>query len=367
MIINESEARIVKRMYSEYAEGKSLFGISRSLNKDRIPARSKHSQGWWQTSVRQVLLNPVYKGTEVVNRHSHISLIKKMDLSNAIMISVPALVSEQIWQIAQDRMQNNKHVKPNKQKTSLLQGMITCGTCGYVFASKQKYYTCRGRMKEAHPDGKLRCNTRNLRKEWLDNEVWKRIEGLINDPDKLYPLIKESIENLRVTETELSARIKPIDERLTEIAEQKARLAEDWVMKNLNWKKFEEIKNNLDKEESRIMSLRADIDPNQIEELETTRSMLDFWERQIKSMIWNTENEDGSMFRLVDKPHHFALNFIGFDDDILSKAAGFPTSKRQLLDKLQVRLIVFDDRVEVKSVFPVEPVNAQLCTSVKGD
>ena len=72
-------------------------------------------------AVRQVLLNPVYKGTELVNRHGHISLINKMDLSKAIAISVPPLVSERVWQIAQDRMLNNKHVKPSKQGASLLQ------------------------------------------------------------------------------------------------------------------------------------------------------------------------------------------------------------------------------------------------------
>jgi site-specific DNA recombinase len=367
LVINESEARIVKRMYSEYADGKSLFGISQSLNRDHIPGRTKNSQGWWQTAVRQVLLNPVYKGTEVVNRHAHISLINKMDLSKAIMISVPALVSEQVWQIAQDRMRNNKHVKPNKQGAALLQGMITCGVCGYGYAAKRRYYTCRGRMKYVHPDGLARCKSPYLRADWLENEVWKRIEEIINDPNKLFLVIRESIENLRLTEADLSERIKPIDGRLAEIAEQKARLAEDWIMRHMNGERFKELKDSLDREEARMRDLRAGIDPAQIAELENTRKMLNFWEDQIRAMAWNTENEDGTMVRLADGPHHIALKLVGFEDADLSKSTGFPTSRRQLLDKLQVRLSVFDDRVEVKSLFPVEPVGVQLCTSTKGD
>ncbi len=367
LVINENEARVVKRMYSEYADGKSLFGISQSLNRDHIPGRTKNSQGWWQTAVRQVLLNPVYKGTEVVNRHAHISLINTMDLSNAIMISVPATVSEQVWQIAQDRMRNNKHVKPNKQGAHLLQGMITCGVCGYSFASKRHYYTCRGRMKYVHPDGLPRCKSPYLRADWLESEVWKRIEEIMNDPNKLFLVIKESIENLRLTEADLSERIRPIDERLAEIAEQKARLAEDWIMRHMNGERFKELKDSLDREESRMKALRAEIDPAQLEELENTRGMLNFWEDQIRAMAWNTENEDGTMVRLVDGPHQAALKLVGFDDVDLSKSVGFPTSRRQLLDKLQVRLSVFDDRVEVKSLFPVEPVGVQLCTSTRGD
>ena len=95
--------------------------------------------------------------------------------------------------------------------------------------------------------------------------------------------------------------------------------------------------------------------------------MLNFWEHQIRAMAWNTENEDGTMFRLVDGPHDVALKLVGLDDADHSKSAGFPTSRRQLLDKLQVRLSVFDDRVEVKSLFPVEPVGVQLCTSTRRD
>ena len=39
-------------------------------------------------------------------------------------------------------------------------------------------------------------------------------------------------------------------------------------------------------------------------------------------------------------------------------------SPRELLDLLQVRLVAFDDRVEIKAVFPIESINRQLCTSV---
>ena len=101
------------------------------------------------------MLNPIYKDTQIVNRHAHISNISKIDLTNAIQIDVPPLVTEQVWQIAQERLRNNKHVKPNKQGEFLLQGMITCGVCGYTYRAQRvnstRYYLCRGRMKYHHP------------------------------------------------------------------------------------------------------------------------------------------------------------------------------------------------------------------------
>lgn len=98
--IDETEARIVRRMYQEYANGKSLHGIGEGLNGDKVPARGKNSCGWKQTAVRQVLINQMYKGTQIVNRHAHISDINKIDLTKAILIPVPPIVNEQIWQVA---------------------------------------------------------------------------------------------------------------------------------------------------------------------------------------------------------------------------------------------------------------------------
>jgi len=367
--INEIEARIVRRIYTEYSEGKTLHGICEGLNEDKVPGRAKRCKGWRATAIRQVLLNPVYKGTQIVNRHAHICDINKVDLSKAIQIPVPPLVTENIWQIAQERLKNNKHVKPRNQGEFILQGMISCGVCGYAYRAERvngvKYYLCRGRMKYHHLDGSPRCKSPSFQAEWLEDEVWKRIEDIINDPNRLLVVLKDTIDNLRSREAELSARLKPIEERLAEIAEQKAKLADDWVVRHMNNEKFRELKDNLDKEETRLRALRAEIDPAQIEELESTKGMLRFWESQIKSMAWNTENEDGSMVRLVDKPHQVALRVVGFEDKAVSKTLGFAASKREMLDKLHVKLVVFSDRIEVNGLFPIEPINIQLCTSTR--
>ncbi len=370
LVINETEARVVRRIFNDYDSGKTLNAMANTLNYEKVIPRGKNSKGWRQTAVRQVLLNPTYKGIQIVNRHSHISDINKVDLSKAIQITVPAIVSDQIWHIAQERLKNNKHIKPKKQGEFLLQGIITCGRCGYAYHAVRmkgvRYYVCRGKMKSKHIDGSPRCKAPSFKAEWLEKEAWRRIEELINDPNKVIEVLTDTIDNLRLREAELNARIRPIDERLIEVAEQKAKLDDDWVVRHMNNDKFKELKGNLDKEEIRLRALRAGIDPAQIAELESTKGILRFWESQVRSMAWNTENEDGSMFRLVDEPHQVALRVVGLEDREISKTLGFPASKRELLDKLQVKLMVFDDRIEINGLFPVEPINIQLCTSTRG-
>jgi DNA invertase Pin-like site-specific DNA recombinase len=313
LVIDEVKARIVRRIYAEYREGKTLYGISEGLNRDKVPGRTKNCKGWRPTAVRDILLNPMYKGTQIVNRHARVSQLDKIDLSKTIQIQVPPTVDEQVWGIAQQRLENNKHVKPNKRGDFLLQGMITCGICGYAYRT-----------------------------------------------DRLSELLQDTIENLRMKEADLSARIRPIEERLTEIAGQKARLADDWVIRHMNHDKFKELRDNLDREEARMRAFKAEIDPAQIADLESTRGVLRFWKDQVKSMVWNTENEDGSMVRLVNKPHQVALRVVGFEDKKVSESLGFPASKRELLDKLQVKLVVFNDRIEVNGLFPIQPINIQL-------
>jgi hypothetical protein len=110
----------------------------------------------------------------------------------------------------------------------------------------------------------------------------------------------------------------------------------------MNSEKFQELKDNLDKEESRIRALKASIDPDQLSDLEATRGVLRFWEAQLKAMAWNTENEE------------------------MTKTLGFPASKRELLDKLQLKLLVFGDRIEVKGLFPIQPIDCQLLSPLKG-
>ena len=81
------------------------------------------------------------------------------------------------------------------------------------------------------------------------------------------------------------------------------------------------------------------------------------------SMIWNTETENGQMVRLVDKPHNTVLRLASFDGKDISQVMQFPSTKRELLDLLQVRVVIFDDRIEVKAIFPIANINSQKCTS----
>jgi hypothetical protein len=86
-------------------------------------------------------------------------------------------------------------------------------------------------------------------------------------------------------------------------------------------------------------------------------------------MAWNLEDgaiEDKSvMIRTMDEPHNTVLKLLGFGDSELSDIMQFPTTQRELFDKLQLRLVVFKDKIEVKAVFPMPDILYQEYTSAR--
>ena len=193
---------------------------------------------------------------------------------------------------------------------------------------------------------------------------------IINDPNKLKPMLIEAINNLKDRESNLESRLLPIEKRLKEIAERKSRLVDQFVIDNMDAANYKAAQQNLEKEEARLLALRKDVDPNQLAELESTRSLLKFWQNQVNSMAWNLEDgeiEDKSvMVRIMDEPHKNVLKLLDIGNGELSDTMQFPTTQRELYDKLQLRLVVFKDKIEVKAVFPMPDILNQECTFTRG-
>lgn len=58
LIINEEEAKIVKKVFRDYAKGKSMGVIAKGLNSDRI--QTKRSGNWHPVTIQSILANPLY-------------------------------------------------------------------------------------------------------------------------------------------------------------------------------------------------------------------------------------------------------------------------------------------------------------------
>jgi site-specific DNA recombinase len=371
LVINETEAEVIRMIYDLYASGKSLSAIADHLNKALISPRGKNAKGWYSTGIRQVLINPAYKGETIVNRHCHIADINKADLSKAIRIAVPPIVSTDRWNIAQARLSNNKHIRPTDDGLFTLQGLVKCGLCGCSYRAERmgggRYYICRGQLKTAHIDGSPRCKNKNLRADRLEQAVLKRLNDIINDPNQVIVVLKDGITNLQKRESDLVARLQPIERRLREITEMKSRLADKFIIDNMDGDKYNAARQSLEKEEARLTVLRKDCDPNQLLELNSIREHIKRYQNLIDLMAWNLTTEESRMIRSVEEPHQYMHHLLTIGSKALSEKTQVPTTPRGWFDLFQLQLVVYKDKIGVKAIIPIPDIQIQEYTTAEGD
>jgi site-specific DNA recombinase len=331
--------------------------MNQILDDKRIPTIRGKERGWVDAGIRCLLINPAYKGTLIVNRNCHITHINKIDMNDAIIIKVPAIVSESIWNMAQSHLESHKKIRPPRKNPWLLQGLITCGLCGLSYACQyngpiKKCYACRGRLKVSHTDGSPRCVAPTIDADWLEDKVWTKITDILNDPNELTTVIKNSLQILKAKQVELDSVIKPIDDKLVQITDKKAKLADEWVLSNMNPDKYKDLQSNLNKEEMRLKSLRANIHPSRLIELENVNKTLQYWQSQFESETRTIQESRGGL-KLLEKTK-LRIRIYGFEYIEPIESMTSLSAKRQILDKLDVKLVVFDDRIEIKCQIPVE-------------
>jgi len=142
--VNEEEAFVVKEIYRLYTESfLSLGAVVKELNSRKIATR-KGKERWTHTTVWAILRNPAYIGkacfgkTERTQRQRIIKPLrekggystrsgckKEKPREQWIEIAVPVIIANGTFEIAQERLKNNKRESVrNTLEITLLQGML---------------------------------------------------------------------------------------------------------------------------------------------------------------------------------------------------------------------------------------------------
>ncbi len=223
----ESQAGVVRMVFEMYTKQQlNIRAIARLLNQRGIPTRTGKTR-WERSTVWGILRNPAYQGTacygktEQRPRQRITRLLRQRNgvpkrnsanherpRSEWITVPVPALVSEQIFALAQEQLERNKHHAQRRTiEPTLLQGMLVCQQCGYALyrcsarTSRRRlyYYRCIGSDAHRQLKGALRTN-RPIRQDYLDPFVWNQIIRLLEDDTLLQAEIDRRKEAIRNTD-----------------------------------------------------------------------------------------------------------------------------------------------------------------------
>ena len=250
--IDDEQAQIVQRVFDLYCvEGLSIGAIARRLNEQDIPTAKRRGR-WERSVIWGMLRNPAYKGqacfgkTAIAPRQritrpirmrggiaSRNSAHHERPREDWITIPVPPIVREEIFALAQERLEANKTHAPRRTVTpSVVQGLVSCAKCGYALyrtstrssARAIHYYRCLGSDAWRRLSGSV-CNNRPVRQDLLDEVVWTEIMRLLEEPnliqnelDRRLAAAREADPTKRREETlrrDLARIAKSIDRLLT--------------------------------------------------------------------------------------------------------------------------------------------------------
>jgi site-specific DNA recombinase len=218
--INEAEAAIVRRIFREFAVGKSPRAIATDLNRDGIPG--PFGRSWGDTTIRGhacrgngVVNNELYAGVLVWNRQRFIkdpNTGKRVSRPNPeakwIRTKVPELgiVDDELWQrvklrqaeLAKQfeattegvRAARAKRLNGLRRPAFLLSGLLTCGCCGgkYGIVVNDRY-GCLGHFRKGTCD-----NGRTIRRDEIERRVLTGLTDKLVSPEAVAVAVRAYVE-----------------------------------------------------------------------------------------------------------------------------------------------------------------------------
>jgi site-specific DNA recombinase len=188
----------------------------------RNPAyQGKACYGKTELRPRQRITRPLRQRNRLPNRNS---ANHERPRQEWIEVTVPAVVTEEVFALAQEQLEKNKHFSPRRtRKPTLLQGMLVCQQCGYAMYRssggrshrKLDYYRCIGSDGYRRLNGPL-CTNRPVRQDYLDQIVWEQVIRLLEDGT----LIQSEIDRRR----EVAQNTDPRRQRGQGLRREQARL-----------------------------------------------------------------------------------------------------------------------------------------------
>ncbi|MDD3400976.1 MAG: recombinase family protein [Eubacteriales bacterium] len=165
IVINETEAAVVRHIYDLFISGYGYTEIANRLIEENAPTR-REGATWANTTVKNIIANEklcgdcLFQKTYIQNPLSHRSRPNKGELPQFFVEDcLPAIVDKETWLVAQ-RMRERNHCKGSclPSQEFPFKGMIYCGICRapvnfYYFNAEgfvQKIvYRCSSRKKGA--------------------------------------------------------------------------------------------------------------------------------------------------------------------------------------------------------------------------
>ena len=222
--IVDTEAIVIRRIFTEFAAGLSPRAIARKLNADGISGPS--GKGWRDTTIRGhatrrtgILRNDLYAGRLVWNKQTYLRnpetgkrVARVRDAGERIVAEVPELrvVDQKLWDAVQVRLEVIRSTPQSvgqrkgafwkqRRPKHLLTGLTYCGECGgHMAAIGKDYLACTAARSGAACDSR-----KSIRRSRVEEIVLECLKTQLMAPELVEEFIRAfhaEVNRMRATD-----------------------------------------------------------------------------------------------------------------------------------------------------------------------
>ena len=191
-VINEKEAKIVKRIFRLSLELQSCRKIAETLNAEGILTkkyRTKTGKDFGGQRFRERIVYDILTDHKYVGRIQHKGVLYPAEHK--------AIITDELFERVQAVLKSNHRVahKHQSKRFALLRRMIRCGECGSLVqpawtknhGREYRYYTCAKRVKTGYGQ----CKLPSLPAGEIEQIVVNQIRALLRHPDVIARTFRE--------------------------------------------------------------------------------------------------------------------------------------------------------------------------------
>jgi DNA invertase Pin-like site-specific DNA recombinase len=307
LIINNKKAQVVKQIYLLYFSGTSIYKIARILKESKVYTprtdlfrsqgvyESKHVNKypyeWAPQTVMSILMNEVYLGTIICNKHQTKTFKTKELKRNPESKWIKSknkhepIIDIDMFNKVQEMILKNKRL-PRTPHINIFKGKVRCDKCGKTLAlsirdDRNVYGSLSCSTYRRY--GKERCSSHYITYNYLVEFIKQSINKLI-DLSKLgeakftSKVVKTT--SLKKTKESLEIDLTSYHERLNDITVLVKKMFEKYINDKITESKFYELDNIYEiekreiKEKTKILEQKLNVINLQINDISTFYMMI---------------------------------------------------------------------------------------------
>ena len=242
LVINEEEAKVIRRIYALYIKGMSPYGIAKVLTEEGIKTPGGKTR-WSDSTVKSILRNEKYCGRALLQKTFTPDFLTKKTVKNTGQVpsyyvehSHAPIIDPDVYDMVQRMMEGRKRGRDRISSISIFSSKLRCGDCGSWYGSKTWHSTDKYKRVIWQCNHKFRgtkCSTPHFTENEIKELFVRAVNLLLTEKEEIistYEMMREKlfsttalVEERRALENELNVTARLVEDCIKE----NARIAQD--------------------------------------------------------------------------------------------------------------------------------------------